>query len=95
MTIVKPNKVEWVSFFVLMPVIAAANCFVLFGSSWFLRFGYWLYGFGTMMLIGLLFWYIDVVLTRFIHDRFAAFKAEYLRNGADPSNLRYGYVLKG
>ena len=74
MTIVKPNKVEWVSFFVLMPVIAAANCFVLFGSSWFLRFGYWLYGFGTMMLIGLLFWYIDVVLTRFIHDRFAAYQ---------------------
>jgi len=28
-------------------------------------------------------------------DRFAALKAEYLRNGADPSNLRYGYVLKG
>ncbi len=74
MTIVKPNKVEWVSFFVLMPVIAAANCFVLFGSSWFLRFGYWLYGFGTMMLIGLFFWYIDVVLTRFIHDRFAAYQ---------------------
>jgi uncharacterized protein len=28
-------------------------------------------------------------------DRFAALKAEYLRGGADPSNLRYGYVLKG
>ncbi|MBL8700331.1 MAG: amidohydrolase family protein [Alphaproteobacteria bacterium] len=28
-------------------------------------------------------------------DRFAALKAEYLRSGADPSNLRYGYVLKG
>jgi len=28
-------------------------------------------------------------------DRFAALKAEYERNGRDPSNLRYGYVLKG
>jgi uncharacterized protein len=28
-------------------------------------------------------------------DRFAALKTEYERNGRDPSNLRYGYVLKG
>ena len=28
-------------------------------------------------------------------DRFAALKAEYERSGRDPSNLRYGYVLKG
>jgi len=28
-------------------------------------------------------------------DGFALAKAEYLRGGADPSNLRYGYVLKG
>jgi hypothetical protein len=26
-------------------------------------------------------------------DGVAAVKAAYLRNGADPSNLRYGYVL--
>lgn len=29
------------------------------------------------------------------NDRFAALKAEYERNGRDPSHLRYGYVLKG
>jgi predicted TIM-barrel fold metal-dependent hydrolase len=28
-------------------------------------------------------------------DRFAAAKADYLRAGADPSHLRYGYVLAG
>src|SRR6202020_2197541 len=27
-------------------------------------------------------------------DRFAAIKEDYLRGGADPSNLRYGYVRK-
>jgi hypothetical protein len=27
-------------------------------------------------------------------DRFATLKAEYLRNGADPSNLRYGYIRR-
>ena len=29
------------------------------------------------------------------NDRVTAAKAAYLQNGADPSNLRYGYVLKG
>jgi predicted TIM-barrel fold metal-dependent hydrolase len=28
-------------------------------------------------------------------DRFAAIKARYLREGAEPSNLRYGYVMPG
>jgi hypothetical protein len=26
-------------------------------------------------------------------DRFAALKAEYEKNGAQPSNMRYGYVV--
>ena len=29
------------------------------------------------------------------NDRFAALKADYEREGRDPSNLRYGYVLNG
>jgi uncharacterized protein len=29
------------------------------------------------------------------NDRFVTIKEAYLRNGASPSNLRYGYVLKG
>jgi predicted TIM-barrel fold metal-dependent hydrolase len=29
------------------------------------------------------------------NDRFAAARAEYLRGGAEPSNLAYGYVLRG
>jgi hypothetical protein len=27
-------------------------------------------------------------------DRFVKIKEDYLRNGADPSNLRYGYVRR-
>ena len=30
-----------------------------------------------------------------VPDRFAAIKERYLREGADPSNLRYGYVRRG
>ncbi len=74
MKLVKPNKVEWVSFFVLMPVIAAATCFVLFGGGWFLQASLWLYGFMYMMVTGLVLWYVDVVFTRYIHNNFAAYQ---------------------
>jgi hypothetical protein len=37
----------------------------------------------------------DVKEAGLAQDGFALAKAEYLRGGADPSNLRYGYVLKG
>ena len=37
----------------------------------------------------------DVKKAGLAQDGFALAKAEYLRGGADPSNLRYGYVLKG
>ncbi len=71
---VKPNRVEWMSFFALMPVIAAATCFVLFGSDWYMHGNKWLYGFMYMMIVGLFLWYLDVVLTRYIHNSFAAYQ---------------------
>jgi hypothetical protein len=79
---VKPNKVEWMSFFVLMPVIAGGTCFVLFGSDWFMHGRYWLFGFGYMMVVGLSLWYLDVVLTRYIHNKFAAYQDTIKRMGA-------------
>ncbi len=74
MKLVKPNKVEWMSFFVLMPVIAAATCFVLFGGGWLLQANLWLYGFTYMMVVGLFLWYVDVLFTRYIHNSFAAYQ---------------------
>ena len=29
------------------------------------------------------------------NDRFAAMKAEYEKNGPEPSNMRHGYVVPG
>jgi uncharacterized protein len=37
----------------------------------------------------------DVKKAGLATDRFASLKRDYLERGADPSNLRYGYVLKG
>ncbi|HQW92982.1 MAG TPA: histidine kinase [Ferruginibacter sp.] len=69
-----PNRVEWISFFVLMPFIAAGCSFVLFGKNWYSTANLWVYGFLFMMGVGLLIWYFDVILTRYIHDTFAAYR---------------------
>lgn len=74
MKLVKPNKVEWMSFFMLMPFIAGGCCFVLFGRNWFTVSEFWLKGFLFFMSVGLVIWYIDVILTRYIHDTFAAYR---------------------
>ncbi len=74
MNLVRPNKVEWLSFFVLMPVIAVATCFVLFGSDWFYQRQFWIYGFLYMMVVGVFLWYLDVAITRYIHNSLSAYQ---------------------
>lgn len=74
MRLLKPNSVEWKSFFVLMPVIAIGVCFVLFGFSWYYKSTIWINGFLIIMLIGLFIWYLDVLSTRFIHSKFSEYK---------------------
>lgn len=74
MRLVKPNRIELISFFVLMPFIASGCCFVLFGTNWFRNPQLWVYGFLFMMVIGFFVWYLDVLLTRYIHNTFAAYR---------------------
>lgn len=74
MKLVKPNSIEWKSFWVLMPVIDILTCFVLFGASWYTHVQLWIYGFLFIMCVGLLIWYLDVVLTRYIHEAFVAYR---------------------
>lgn len=74
MKFVQPNKIEFTSFFILMPIIAAGCCFVLLGAGWFTKPSLWVYGFLYCMAVGFLLWYLDVVLTRDIHNSFSAYK---------------------
>jgi len=74
MKLVVPNKIEWISFFVLMPLIAIGNSFVLLGTSWYSTGAGWLYGFAFIMFFGFFIWYLDVLLTRYIHDMFSAYR---------------------
>lgn len=74
MILVKPIKLEWLSYFVLMPVIDFGTCIVLLGSDWYLSAYLWVFGFLYVMLTGLLVWYIDVVCTRYINTAFYGFR---------------------
>ena len=74
MKLVKPNKIELVSFLVLMPFIAGGCCFVLLGRDWFTHVNLWFYGFMFMVTVGFFIWYFDVIATRYIHDTFSAYR---------------------
>ena len=74
MRLVWPNRIEFISYLVLMPFIAVGCCFVLLGGGWFTSIKLWLYGFAFMMLVGFFIWYLDVIATRYIHDTFSAYR---------------------
>lgn len=81
MTLIKPKRIEWKSFFVLMPIIAAGTCFAFFGGGWYHDPTIWEFAFLPMMCSGLLIWYLDVVATRHIHNIFSAYKDTLKRVG--------------
>lgn len=64
-----------------MPFIAGGCCFVILGLNWFREPGFWLYGFMLIMAVGLCTWYLDVVLTRYIHDMFSRYRDTLIRVG--------------
>jgi two-component system LytT family sensor kinase len=81
MKLVKPKSIEWKCYFALMPIIAAATCFVFFGSGWYVKTSIWVYAFGMIMCSGLLMWYLDVMATRQIHNIFCEYKDTLKRIG--------------
>lgn len=81
MILIKPKSIEWKSFFILMPLIAAGTCFALFGGGWYYQPPVWKYAFCPMMCSGLLIWYMDVVATRHIHNIFRAYRDTLKRVG--------------
>ncbi|HNP20826.1 MAG TPA: histidine kinase [Panacibacter sp.] len=74
MILVRPRKIEWASYFILMPLIDAGTCFMLLGSHWYLSVRLWIFGFFYTMITGLLVWYIDVICTRYINSALFGFR---------------------
>ena len=72
MNVMKPYRIEWLSFFIIMPVIATIKCYILLEFTWWEKPSLLLTAFLPVMIVALVPWYLDVVSSRLIHTRLAA-----------------------
>ncbi len=72
MKMIKPYRIEWLSFFIIMPVIATIKCYIILEITWWEKPSLLLTAFLPVMIVALLPWYLDVVSSRLIHNRLSA-----------------------
>lgn len=66
----KPNKIEWISYLSLMPVLALALNLMLFGARVWVDKDVWLLSYPIICLQGLISWYLHVVVMHWLRIRF-------------------------
>lgn len=66
----KPNKIEWISYISLMPVLALALNLLLFGPRVWVDSRIWLISYPLICLQGLISWYLHVVVMHWLRIRF-------------------------
>jgi two-component system, LytTR family, sensor kinase len=69
---VQPNRIEWLSFFVLMPFISTIKCYIILEITWWEKPSLLLTAILPVLIMALVPWYLDVVSSRIIHERLAA-----------------------
>ena len=65
----KPTKIEWISFFTVMPCIAVALNYLMFGNR-FLDQDLFKVSYPLMMIIGIFFWYLHVSLVALVQAKY-------------------------
>jgi sensor histidine kinase YesM len=78
-TWIKPNKIEWASFFLIMPVLAAVLNYLLFKERLFSDYRVWLYSYPMICLQGLVSWYLHIVVMHWLRIKFPFIKQTALR----------------
>lgn len=64
--IFRPTKIEWISFWVLMPIISIATGLVMFKQRFYQEWEVMLGAFTAIYLIGLLSWYLHIVSMHYL-----------------------------
>lgn len=60
-SIFKPTRIEWISFWILMPVISIAASFLLYGELFFQSLRVMIGSFAAVYLIGFISWYLHIL----------------------------------
>src|SRR4051812_27610095 len=56
----RPTKIEWITFFVIMPLLDVVMNYLLFGNRVFDDYRIWAVGFPLIFLIGFCSWYFHI-----------------------------------
>src|ERR1041385_7134729 len=58
----KPTRTEWITFFVLMPVIDIVALYIMFGERLWSDIDLWLYAFWIGYAVGFITFYLNVII---------------------------------
>jgi sensor histidine kinase YesM len=75
----KPNKVEWVSFLIIMPLLSFILNYLLFGSRTFSDYRIWGFSFLAVYLQGFVSWYLHIIVMHWLRLKFPEMKQTMLR----------------
>ena len=78
-TMMKPSKLEWISFITLMPFLCLLLNYLLFGSIFFSDPEKWLVSFPLIFLIGLISWYLQIMVMHWLRIKFPEVRQTSLR----------------
>ena len=66
----KPTKLEWISFVAMMPVLAVVLNQLLFPTKNFSDRELWLFSFPIIMMMGLLSWYLHILVMHWLRIKY-------------------------
>ena len=68
--LIQPRKVEWLSFFAMMPVLAVVLNYIMFGERLWEEKEIWFYSFTVVYIQGFLAWYFHIVVMHWLRLKF-------------------------
>lgn len=75
----RPTRVEWITFFTLMPVLSTLLNHLLFGDRLFREADIWVYSFPLICIQGFVSWYLHIVSMHWLRLRFPSLQQTVTR----------------
>src|SRR5215204_5942571 len=76
---IQPRRVEWISFYTMMPVLCFVLNYLLFDKRVFSDYRIWIYSFPVIFLQGMISWYLHIVVMHWLRIKFPLLKQTTLR----------------
>lgn len=77
--LIKPSRLEWVSFIALMPFLTILLNYLLFGDEFFINGSIWLFSFPVVFLLGYFSWHAQIAMMHWLRARFPDIRQTSLR----------------